>query len=276
MSTWLLPALFALVVWAVQRVVYKLALVRLSTSKVYLLTAVVSLAVYTPYVSANPPSREALAGALGVAVLMAATFWVTMEALRRGPVGRVSPLTSLSPALTALLAVSLLGETLSGRRLGGVVAAVAAVTLLSWRPEEASSERGWLGLTLASLAMQGVGAFLAKVVVTPAGPSTLLLASGGVQLLVGLALAPRAGWRREDLRGRLAGVTVVILALAAVATIGYLHALSRGPASVIVPLVATSPALAGVLGILVLRESATRIQVAGMAAGLVGAVLLAG
>ena len=70
-------------------------------------------------------------------------------------------------------------------------------------------------------------------------------------------------------------MTMLILALAAVATIGYLFALSLGPAAIIVPLVATSPALGGVLGALLLQERLTRSQRAGVALGLVGAVLLA-
>lgn len=222
----------------------------------------------------TPPEPGGLPGALGLSVLMAATFWVTTEALRRGPVGRVAPLTSLSPALTVILALAVLREAATPRRLAGLAAAVSAVALLSYEAGEESERRGWLALTFASLAMQGVGAFLAKVVVTPAGPSGLLLASASVQLIVGLALAPRAGWQRGDLRGRLIAGTAVVLALAAVATIGYLFALSIGPASVIVPLVATSPTLAGLLGILVLRERANRPQVAGIVLGLAGAVML--
>ncbi|MGH7425976.1 MAG: EamA family transporter [Candidatus Methylomirabilales bacterium] len=279
MSPWLPPALFALVIWAVQRVVSKAALSRLTTRKFYLLNAAISFVVYLPYVLYNPPAAARLPGALGLSVLMAATFWVTTEALRRGPLGRVSPLTSLSPALTAILAVAILGESLAGRHLAGLAAATPAVALLSFRSDgrsEGGEQRaGWLPLTLASLAMQGVGAFLAKLVVTPAGPSLLLLSSSGLQLLIGLSLAPGAGWTTADLRGGLIRATAAVMCLAGIATIGYLYALSVGPASLIVPLVATSPALAGVMGIVVLREGASRTQLAGMALGLLGAVLLA-
>jgi hypothetical protein len=57
------------------------------------------------------------------------------------------------------------------------------------------------------------------------------------------------------------GGPVIAYAIGAIATIGYLLALASGPAAVIVPLVATSPALAGFLGIAILRESATRRKV---------------
>ena len=76
------------------------------------------------------------------------------------------------------------------------------------------------------------------------------------------------------------GVSVVVaitfvLIAAGVATIGYLSALSVGPASIIVPFVATSPSLGGLAGIAFLREGATRRQLAGIALGLAAIVLLA-
>jgi uncharacterized membrane protein len=60
-----------------------------------------------------------------------------------------------------------------------------------------------------------------------------------------------------------------------VATIGYLLALASGRAAVVVPLVATSPALAGLLGVAVLKEKTSRRQLAGIGLGLFGAALLA-
>ena len=88
-------------------------------------------------------------------------------------------------------------------------------------------------------------------------------------------LAPPWRWQRSDLSGRPAAFTIVAYVVAGIATIGYLTALAGGPAAVVVPLVATSPALAGILGLLILREKTNRRQVAGIGLALVGAVLLA-
>lgn len=217
----------------------------------------------------------ALAGALALSCLMALTFWVTTEATRRGPVGVVAPLTATSPALTVILAVTLLGERPSAVALLGVAAALAAAALLAYRPVAEAARGGWLALALASLALQGVGAFIAKLVVTDGGPTTLLLASASVQLVVGIAIARDEPLRlRQHTRGAPLVITLTLI-VAAVATIGYLSALSVGPASLIVPLVATSPALGGVLGIIALRERASRHQLVGIAVGVVGIVLLA-
>ncbi len=272
---WLPLAFFALLTWSVQRVVTKAALVRWSTARFYRWNAIVSLLVYVPFALVVPPDRDALPAAFAMALYMAGAFWVATEATRRGPVGVVAPLTAASPAITVVLAMLVLGERPGALALGGVACAVAAAILLALRPA-AAALGGWLGFALASLTLQGVGAFLAKVVVTAGGPTALLVTSILVQLVVGLYIA-----RAEpiDPVANLRGMSLVVtltLAAAALATIGYLSALSVGPASLVVPLVATSPALGGLLGIFALKEHASRRQYLGIAIGLVAIVLLAG
>jgi probable blue pigment (indigoidine) exporter len=272
---WLPLALFALVTWSVQRVVTKVALVRWSTARFYRWNAIVSLLVYLPFALFVPPDRDALGAAFAMSLYMAGAFWVATEATRRGPLGVVAPLTAASPAITVLLAMLFLDERPGALALAGVACAVTAAVLLALRPA-AAALGGWLAFAVASLALQGVGAFLAKIVVSQGGPTTLLVTSVLVQLVVGAFIA-----RGEpvDLRASLRGTPLVItvtLAAAALATIGYLTALSVGPASLVVPLVAVSPALGGLLGILVLKERASRRQYAGIAVGLMAIVLLAG
>ncbi len=271
---WLLAALFAIVAWSIQRLLSKISLTTLGTRKFYLLSAVVSLLVYTPYLLLRPPALAELLPAFGLACLMAVTFGVTTEAIRRGPLGAVSPVTALSPALTAGLAVAFLGERLSWLAYVGVALAPVGIVLLSLRPGTGKGGAGWAWLAILSLILQGIGAFIAKLVVTPAGPSALLLMGAAVQVAVGLFLAPPRAWSKVDLRGRPAAFTIIAYAIGGIATIGYLLALASGPAAVVVPLVATSPALAGLLGVTILREKTNPRQWLGIAVALVGAVLL--
>ena len=62
------------------------------------------------------------------------TFGITTEAKRRGPLGAVSPVTALSPAITAALAVEILGERLTLRVYVGVALALVGIVLLSLAP----------------------------------------------------------------------------------------------------------------------------------------------
>jgi len=273
-ATWLPAALFALVAWSIQRLLSKVALRTLGTRKFYLLSAVVSLAVYTPYLVWRPPAVAELLPAFGLACLMAVTFGVTTEAIRRGPLGAVSPVTALSPAVTAALAVALLGERLTPLAYLGVALAPIGVVLITLGPTSSKGKQGWLVLAILSLVLQGIGAFIAKLVVSPAGPSALLLMGASVQVVVGLFLAPPRTWSIADLRGRPAAFTIIAYVIAGIATIGYLLALASGPAAAVVPLVATSPALAGLLGIAILKEKTNWRQWAGIVLALCGAVLL--
>lgn len=271
---WLLAALFALAAWSIQRLLSKVALTTLGTRKFYLLSAVVSLLVYAPYLLVRPPAPAQLYPAFGLACLMAITFGVTTEAIRRGPLGAVSPVTALSPALTAALAVAFLGERLNWVAYVGVALAPVGIVLLSLNGRNGERQEGWVWLAILSLILQGIGAFIAKLVVTPAGPSALLLMGAAVQVAVGLFLAQPRTWSRADVSGRPAAFTIIAYAIGGIATIGYLLALARGPAAVVVPLVATSPALAGLLGVTILREKTSPRQWLGIAVALVGAVVL--
>jgi len=272
---WLPLAFAALLVWSIQRVVTKAALVHWSTARFYRLNAILSLAVYIPFAFFVPPEPDRLPAALGLSLLMALTFWITTEATRRGPVGLVAPLTAISPVITVALAVTVLAERLSPVGTVGVLLALTAAALLAYRPVATGALAGWLALALVSLVLQGVGAFIAKLVVTGAGPTDLLLTSAAVQAGVGIVIARAEPLDIIDTFGRRPNVVVACtMAAAAAATIGYLWALSLGPASIIVPLVATSPALGGVLGVILLREQTTRRQVVGAFLGIVAAALL--
>lgn len=275
MNPWLPFALGALVVWSVQRVVTKVALVRWSTSYFYRLNAILSLLVYVPYAFIAPPDPRGLPGAFALSTLMAATFWVTTEATRRGPLGLVAPLTSLSPSITVVLALAFLGERLSVQGLLGVPLALIAAVLLAFRPTAPGAVAGWIGLAIASMAMQGVGAFFAKLVVTDTGPTDLLVVSAAVQLAVGLVLARHEPLATTRLTSGSGAVIAATLIAAAVATVGYLYALSVGPASLIVPLVATSPAFGGLMAVVLLHEPRSRRQFVGIGFGAIAAILLA-
>ena len=171
MPAWLPLALFALIAWAIQRLLSKVALGTLGTRKFYLLSAAVSLGVYIPYLVVRPPAIPELFPAFGLACLMAVTFGVTTEALRRGPLGAVSPITALSPALTAMLAVLFLRERLSMLGYLGIALAPVGIVLLSLRGgmKREGQLPGWELLAVISLMLQGLGAFIAKLVVSPAG-----------------------------------------------------------------------------------------------------------
>jgi uncharacterized membrane protein len=204
---WLWAAVFALFAWTLQRLLSKVALADLGTRKFYLLSATVSLLTYLPYLLLRPPT---------VAELPPAS---RPRPSGRGQLGTVSPITALSPALSAALGLTILGERAAWPVYLGIALAPAGIVLLSLARSRSPGERGWLGLALLSLVLQGVGAYLAKLVVAPTGSSALLLLCAGVQVLVGFYLAPPWKWSWSELRDRPAVLTVI----------AYVIALAQGP-----------------------------------------------
>src|SRR2546430_7658747 len=97
-ASWLPLALFALVVWSVQRVVTKVALIRWSTARFYRLNAIVSLAVYAVFAIAVPPDPGGVVSAVGLSLLMAVTVLGATQATPPRPVRPVAPPTGNSPA----------------------------------------------------------------------------------------------------------------------------------------------------------------------------------
>lgn len=272
---WLAPALFATAIWSIQRAVAKASLGTLSATQYALLSSAIALPVYLPLLWLDPPPAGAFPGAIAVSAVSVVAFLTTTEALKRGPVGRVSPALGFAPVPTVLLAIVFLGERLSPAQAAGVGAGVVALVLLGLRGSDRQPDRGWRALVVVAILLQGLAAFLAKVVVTPSGPSALLVSGATVQVVVTLGLLRHARAPLPSFGTPLSRWNAVILLFAAVATIGYLWALSRGPASVIVPFVAVAPALGGLFGAIMLGEGTTRPQRVGISVGLVGPVLLA-
>jgi drug/metabolite transporter (DMT)-like permease len=141
-QAWLGAAVFALLAWALQRLLSKVALADLGTRKFYLLSAAVSLITYLPYLLIRPPAVSGLLPAFGLACLMAVTFGVTTEAVRRGRLGTVSPITALSPALSAALGLLILGERATWPVYLGIALAPAGIVLVSLAPGPPTGERG--------------------------------------------------------------------------------------------------------------------------------------
>lgn len=118
-----------------------------------------------------------------------------VEALRTGEISRTVPLLSLTPAVTALFAVPVLGEVPGARVTVGILLVVGGAWLLS-APSRAVGGGRSLALMLSVVAAWSVVLPLDKLGLEMAGPANhgLILSIGGAAGIAGiLAARGRAG-----------------------------------------------------------------------------------
>ena len=134
-SSWLTYALLCLLMWGLWGLTLKVASKGSSWLEVYFLSAVASFAVaVTVFLGGGAQirlgSRNALL-ALLAGVFGGGGYVLFMKALKLGKASVVVPLTAMYPALTAVLALLVLGEKISATQAVGIVLAVLAAVLLS-------------------------------------------------------------------------------------------------------------------------------------------------
>ncbi len=132
----------------------------------------------------------------------------------------------------------------------------------------------WLAYTLVTVVLWGVWGFQSKIVVNRMSPwmGQVLLTVGLVVPVAIVLASPRrfAGSRR----GRGFGYAFLTGLLGGAGNILFFAALTKGEASVIVPLTSLSPLVTVLVGVLVLKEKPRRSQAVGLVLALIAIYLL--
>lgn len=226
--------------------------------------------------------------ALAAIVTWLGAFNFYYYALRSGAVGVVAPISSMDPLFTALFAVLILGATLGGPTIAGLLLAMSGVVLISrWMegtpeplPEiiesgvarhdgDASSaphgKAFIVGLSLATAAAWGLGPVLIELANDAnrvnGGPSVMMMLESESlgALLLGLVMLWRRSpiWTRRLERPevrRAVTLLVVTAAFEAVFGLGYYVIIDRIGAVLTMLIIATSPVFSIAGGVLFLRE----------------------
>lgn len=202
-----------------------------------------------------------------------ASWLCYFKALQLGEASKVAPIDKLSTVLTVLLAVLLLGESLTVIGGVGVVLMVAGTLLMLDRsdavtlaPRRAGS-RGWLLYALGSAVFAALTAILGKLGIVGVESNLGTAIRTAVVLVMAWAMVAVSGRRRPlpSLPRR-----EVMLVLASGLTTGaswlcFYRALQDGPASVIVPIDKLSILVTVAFSVLILRERLSRRYLAGLA-----------
>lgn len=210
-------------------------------------------------------------------------FYNFARSLKTGAVSVNAPIYRLNFAVTAALAVAILGEPITAPKLAGLsLVPVAAWLLLGGRspgqnpgaaPTPKAAITSIVRVLIATLAL-GLANFVYKLGLGGgAMPATLLVAQAAVFVLLATGFtfavtrrihAPRATWPH--------GAPAAVLVLSALLLT--LESLARGEASIVVPITQMGFVATVVLGVLLLGEPFSARKAGGLAAAVAAIVFL--
>ena len=217
------------------------------------------------------PGRD-VAILLGSGCFAGIAYFTAYRGLELGPVALVSPIASAFAAVTVLLAVVLLGESLGPILLSGVVLTILGVVLASTdlRRFEVEAKRHRRGLPYAFAAMVGFGvaAFVSGSLAKDYGwlPPIALSRVGSLILITAVTLAMR-GREREGMRRispRNLGIAVAAGVTDIIGVVAYSRGSELGLISIVAAVSATFTLIPVAGGILLFSERPAPNQLVGL------------
>lgn len=224
--------------------------------------------------------RDARSVAYGLAIglLGAGGQMVLFYAVKDGPGYLIFPLIALSPVLTIVLSIGLLGERTGKLGVAGIVLAVCALPLFDYAPGQAAQPVGaWFWMALGVLLAWGLQAYFIKLANASMDPESIffyMAASAQLAIPAALALTDFSqpinyGWSGPG----LAAATQVLNAVGALCLV---HAFRHGKALVVAPLVnAGAPLLTTLISIVAAATLPNPYKLAGIGLSLAAALCLA-
>jgi drug/metabolite transporter (DMT)-like permease len=219
------------------------------------------------------------------AFLGAAAFATLYRGLQLGPIAVVSPILASYAVVPVLLSVILLGETLGGVEVAGVVVTIAGAALTSTDPRAlragTRTKPAGLSWAIASTLLFGVATYVMGWAAKEAGflPSLWFgrLTMMSVFLLAALVLWLRsraAGEVRDPIVRSTLWLAVMVGVVELVGTIAYARGAEVGLVSIVTAASATYPLIPVLGAVLLLHERPVPTQYVGIAMVIGGLLLL--
>ena len=219
------------------------------------------------------------------AFLGAAAFATLYKGLQLGPIAVVSPVLASYAVVPVLLSVILLGETLGGWEVVGVVVTIAGAALTSTDPRalRAGTRTKPAGLpwAIASTLLFGVATYVMGWAAKEAGflPSLWFgrLTMTGVFLIAAFVIWVRArstGEVRDPVAPSMLRLAVLVGVMELVGTISYARGAEVGLVSIVTAASATYPLIPVLGGVVLLHERPVPTQYLGIAMVIGGLLLL--
>lgn len=203
---------------------------------------------------------------------------ILFQTLRMGPAYIVFPLISLSPVVTILLSLWLLGENTRLRGWIGIAMALIAIPLLSYQPPGGTVVTGyvWLGLALLVFVAWGTQAYVIKLAnETMEAESIFFYMMATALLLIPVALLMTDF--SQDINWGFSGpfLAAMIQVLNSIGALCLVYAFRYGKAIVVSPLTnAVAPVITVVLSLVIYGMLPHPVIAVGMVLAITAAFLL--
>lgn len=217
---------------------------------------------------------------VGISALTGVAIVASLEALKRGAVSYVAPISKLVPVFVLPIEIVLLEQRLTALQISGVGVSTAAIYVANYEPGELLEPfRRALRTPAALLALSSAAVFgvvdvgkryMMQELALP--PQTFLPLMFGLVSLLVAPLAWRADWPERTRRDLPKFVAVGLLV--AMTNHVVLLAFDVLPASIASPIINTQAVVAVVLGGFLLKEEAFRIRLAAAGLAVLGITLI--
>lgn len=287
LETSIVLALCSLTIYGLTQVISKKVVGSISATSMVAVNLWVTFPIYFVFILGTlltlnlgeMPFEYIVYGLIG-AITARGGYYLFLESLEKGSVTMVGSITAAFPAITAALAVTVLGETLDPVNAAGVVIIIASMVALSYSHGNSSDSSGFpraaLVLSIAVLLIWGFGGVFIKLALS----ELPLIAYLGLYVFI---LPPLAFAYLKHRRATRAVVlpkwalpVVGAVIVAELWQLGYFAetaAVSEGAASIVYPLISAYPVVTIVAAHFFLREKVSRMDWAILAAVILGIVL---
>jgi drug/metabolite transporter (DMT)-like permease len=224
-----------------------------------------------------PRDRRSLALGLAIGLLGAGGQMLLFRAVTLGPTYLIFPIVALSPVVTIVLSLVLLGERTGRLGVAGIILAVISLPLFDYAPGADAHHYGtWFYLALAVMVAWGLQAYFLKL----ANATMSAEAIFWYMMLTGLVFIPVAFMLTDFSKPIHLGLSGPWLAaltqvLNAVGALSLVYAFRYGKAIVVSPLVnAGAPLLTSLISLAVAAALPGPYKLAALVLALGGALLL--
>ncbi len=283
----ILLALCSLTIYGLTQVIAKAAIGGLDSTRMVAINFIVSVPIYVLlFICAVvlwggylDNLEYVLYGLVGASTARGG-YYIYLEALERGSVSMVGSVTAAFPAITVMLAVTMLGERLvllNGLGITIIITSMVILSLLHGKPSNGLGfNRSSLALSIATLLIWGVGGIFIKMALEVLPLMGYLGLYVFVLPPVALVFLHHKGATRKVFIPRWTVPVIGAIVVAELWQLGYFAetgAVSVGAASVVFPLISAYP-IVTILGARVfLKERLTRLEWAALTMVVVGVIL---